>query len=113
MNVHLEYSESKWMSQFVLVDDERAPTTTLHIHAGESVQLRVHPVEPLVQQVCGGRRVQNRSDHNPDQADRKRVWSLPRVMPLGQTMLSVTRAERSPPLRPPLSIFAGFPQSVQ
>lgn len=38
---------------------------------------------------------------------------IPRVIPLGQTMLSVTRALRSPPLRPPLSILAGVPQSVQ
>jgi len=38
---------------------------------------------------------------------------IPRVIPLGQTMLSVTRALRSPPLSPPLSILADVPQSVQ
>lgn len=37
----------------------------------------------------------------------------PNVMPLGQRMLSVTRAVRSAPFKPLFSILAGLPQSVQ
>lgn len=47
----LEYSESQWVGQLVLVDDQGAPTATLHIDTGERVQLRVDPVEALVEQI--------------------------------------------------------------
>ena len=47
-DVYLENSESQWVSQPVLVNNEGAATTALDIDTGESVQLRVHPVEPLV-----------------------------------------------------------------
>lgn len=55
-NIYLKHSESQWMSQRVFVNDEGAPATALHVDTGEGVQLRVHPVEPLVQQVWGGSR---------------------------------------------------------
>jgi len=58
------------VSQLVLVDDEGASTTALRVDTGERVQLRVYPVEPLVQQVWGeGNRHRcrggrgNQSDH--------------------------------------------------
>ena len=38
---------------------------------------------------------------------------LPRVMPLGHMMLSVTKATRSAPFNPLFSILASSPQSVQ
>lgn len=50
-NFYLEYGESQRVSQLVLVDDQGVPTAALHVDAGERVQLRVHPVEALVQQV--------------------------------------------------------------
>lgn len=123
VNSYLKHSESQWVSQLVFVDDEGVSTTALHIDTGEGVKLRVHPVEPLVQQVCAGSRGRGSTGHTRlttgifFQKDLKpenhEYWSSPSVMPLGQTMLSVTRAMRSPPLRPPFSILAGFPQSVQ
>lgn len=51
--VYLKHSEAQRMSQLVFVDDEGASTAALHTDAGEGVQLRVHPVEPLVQQIWG------------------------------------------------------------
>lgn len=53
VNMHLKHSESQWVSQLMFVNDEGAPATALHVDTGEGVQLRVHPVEPLVQQVWG------------------------------------------------------------
>lgn len=47
----------------------------------------------------------------PCEASRK--FLSPRVMPLGQTMLSVTRVTRCSPFKPLFSILAGSPQSVQ
>lgn len=38
---------------------------------------------------------------------------IPRVMPFGHTMLSVTKAKRSTPFNPHFSILACSPQSVQ
>lgn len=52
--MHLKHCESQWVSQLVFVNDDGASATALHVDTGECVQLRVHPVEPLVQQVCGG-----------------------------------------------------------
>lgn len=52
MRIYLKHSEPQRVGQLVLVNDERAPAATLHVDTGEGVQLRVHPVEPLVQQVC-------------------------------------------------------------
>lgn len=49
--LYLKHSESQWVSQPESVDDEGASTAALHIDTGEGVQLRVHPVESLVQQV--------------------------------------------------------------
>lgn len=54
INIYLKHSEPQWVSQLVFVNDESASTTALHVDTGEGVQLRVHPVEPLVQQVWGG-----------------------------------------------------------
>lgn len=51
VNIYLKHSESQWVSQLVFINDEGASTTALHIDTGEGVQLRVHPVEPLVQLV--------------------------------------------------------------
>lgn len=45
--------------------------------------------------------------------DYMRKRFLPSVIPLGQTMLSDTKVLRSTPFRPPFSILAGVPQSVQ
>lgn len=61
---YLKHSERQWVSQLEFVNDESASTTALHIDTGEGVQLRVHPVEPLVQQVWGeiGGGGVNRSD---------------------------------------------------
>lgn len=41
------------------------------------------------------------------------TFCLPRVMPFGHIMLSVTKAKRSAPFSPLLSILAFSPQSVQ
>lgn len=54
VNTHLKHCESQWVSQLVFVNEDGAPATALHVDTGEGVQLRVHPVKPLVQQVCGG-----------------------------------------------------------
>lgn len=54
INIYLKHSESQWVSQLVFINDESASTTALYVDTGEGVQLRVHPVEPLVQQVWGG-----------------------------------------------------------
>lgn len=53
INIYLKHSESQWVSQLVFINDESASTTALYVDTGEGVQLRVHPVEPLVQQVWG------------------------------------------------------------
>lgn len=41
------------------------------------------------------------------------TFCLPRVMPFGHMISSVTKAKRSPPFNPLLSILACSPQSVQ
>lgn len=51
LNVYLKDCKSQWMSQFILINDQGAPATALHVDAGERVQLRVYPVEPLGQQI--------------------------------------------------------------
>lgn len=51
INIYLKHCEPQWVSELVFVNDEGATTTTLHVDTGEGMQLRVHPVEPLVQQV--------------------------------------------------------------
>lgn len=121
-SIYLKHSESQRVSEPVFVDDDRVSPTALHVDTGEGVQLGVNPVKPLVQQVCGGlggwrdgERVQQgkTSVNHIVPMSIIATRSLPSVIPLGQTMLSVTRLLRSPPFRPALSIFAGFPQSVQ
>lgn len=54
--MYLKHSEAQRVGQLLFINDEGASTTALHVDTGEGVQLRVHPVEPLVQQVWGGRR---------------------------------------------------------
>ena len=51
VNTHLKHSEAQRVSQLVFVQDDGASSTALHIDTGEGVQLGVHPVQPLVQQV--------------------------------------------------------------
>lgn len=53
MIAHLEHGDTLWVCQLLLVDDEGVPAPTVHVYAGEGVQLGVHPVETLVQQVWG------------------------------------------------------------
>lgn len=118
VNFYLKHSDSQRVSQLVFVNDDGVSASSLHVNTGEGVQLGVNPVQPLVQQVWGGGRG---STGQTRPTTGKTTWnqramnclSLPSVMPLGHTMLSVTRALRSTPLRPPFSILAGFPQSVQ
>lgn len=53
-NIYLKHSQPQWVSQPVFVNDERSSIIALHINAGEGMQLGVHPVEPLGQQVWVG-----------------------------------------------------------
>lgn len=114
LNTDLEHGESQRVTQSVFVGDEGPSASALHVDAGQGVQLGVDPVEPAVRQVCGGiggRQVRAEPPQKPGQRTRGPI--LPRVMPFGHTMSSVTTALRSPPFRPPLSIRAGLPQSAQ
>ena len=56
VNNYLKHSESQWVSQLEFINDEGVSAAALHVDTGEGVQLGVHPVEPLAQQVCGASR---------------------------------------------------------
>ena len=55
---HLEHGDTQRVSQPLLVHEHSAPAPAIDVHAGQGVQLGVHPVEALVQKVWGrgGRR---------------------------------------------------------
>lgn len=119
---NLEDSQREGVGELFLAENESVSRPSVHINTGESVHLGVDPVQTLVDHVC------------PDTG--QNIWRLvvkaaciiqfelfssnvsmalclPRVMPLGHTMLSVTKATRSAPFNPLFSILASSPQSVQ
>lgn len=57
---HLKHCETQWVSQVVFIDNEGVTTATLNVNTGERVQLGVHPVETLVNQVYGGKEREER-----------------------------------------------------
>lgn len=100
------------MRQVLLAEQDAVPGASVRVDAGQRVQLGVHPVQAVVAHVWG----QTASETLGTLGCSQNQWAaprLPRVMPLGHTMLSVTRATRSIPFKPHFSIFACSPQSVQ
>lgn len=49
---HLKHSQRDGMGELLLAENDCASRSSIHIDAGQRVQLRVHPVQTLVDYVC-------------------------------------------------------------
>lgn len=50
------------MREVLLAEYDTVPGTTVHVDAGQSVELGVDPVQAVVGHICSERRALNRSD---------------------------------------------------
>lgn len=57
---HLKHGHPKGMAQDFLGGDEHLPAEAAEVHAGQLMELGVHPVQALAQQICGMGRARQR-----------------------------------------------------